>query len=103
MPNREHHRDELKRVATRAMIDRGLDPAFPKAALDQLAAIKGPSPESGGDIRDLKKLLWCSIDNDDSKDLDQLSVCEKKDGGAVRILVAVADVDALVGKGTPID
>jgi exoribonuclease-2 len=56
-----------------------------------------------GAVRDLRGLLWCSIDNDDSLDLDQLSVAEDRGGGMVNILIAVADVDALVAKGTPID
>ena len=54
-------------------------------------------------MRDLRDRLWCSIDNDDSLDLDQLSVAEDLGGGTVKILVAVADVDALVAKATPID
>src|SRR5438045_9777658 len=51
----------------------------------------------------MRELLWCSIDNDDSRDLDQLTVAEDLGGDKVRLLVAVADVDALVTKGTPID
>jgi len=54
-------------------------------------------------IIDLTGLLWCSIDNDDSRDLDQLTVSEVLQDGAVRILVAIADVDTLVGKDSPID
>ena len=70
----------------------------------QLAAITGPAAEGAAGLRDLTALLWCSIDNDDSRDLDQLSVSEDAPGRArVKILVAVADVDALVKKGTPID
>src|SRR6185436_14983458 len=58
---------------------------------------------SGTAVRDLRGLLWASIDNDDSKDLDQLSVAEPAPGGAVKILVAIADVDALVRKDSAID
>ena len=53
---------------------------------------------NGAQIRDLRALLWCSIDNDDSRDLDQLSVAQPAAQGAVRILVAIADVDALVAR-----
>src|SRR5713101_3692470 len=84
-----HQRSDLKEIARRAMADRGLEPDF--------------APPVGDGIRDLRALLWCSIDNDDSKDLDQLSVSESLPGGAVRILIAVADVDAAVRKGTAID
>src|SRR5207253_5815600 len=67
----------------------------------QLATIDGPATDAG--VKDLTALLWCSIDNDDSRDLDQLTVAEDLGGGNIRVLVAVADVDALVKKGTPID
>jgi exoribonuclease-2 len=64
----------------------------------------GPTPaESSEVIRDLRGLLWCSIDDDESKDLDQLSVAMEIGDGSVRVFVAIADVDALVDKGTPLD
>ena len=90
----------LRRVARRAMVDAGLAPDFPAEAQQQLAQLKGPAHE---DLKDLRALLWCSIDNDESRDLDQLSVCAELPSGEVRILVAVADVDALVRAGTPLD
>jgi len=93
----------LASIAHQAMIDRGLEPDFSKQVAEQLASIGGPASEDGSAIRDLRNLLWCSIDNDDSRDLDQLSVAEDLGGGNVRILVAVADVDALVKCSTPID
>src|SRR5262249_53322700 len=68
-------------------------------ALRQLDGIDGPARD---EARDLRELLWCSIDNDDSRDLDQLSVCEELAGGAIPILVAVADVDAPVHARTPL-
>ncbi|GAC1428240.1 MAG: RNB domain-containing ribonuclease [Thermoanaerobaculia bacterium] len=84
------------------MIDRGLEPDYPPDALKQLETITAPARESGTGIRDMRELPWCSIDNDDSRDLDQLTWAESK-GGATRVLVAVADVDALVKKDTPLD
>jgi exoribonuclease II len=85
------------------MLARGLLPDFDAAALKQLAEIRSPWIGIGADIRDLRGLLWCSIDNDDSRDLDQLTVSEEVAEGGIKILVAVADVDALVEKSTPID
>ncbi|HEV8117340.1 MAG TPA: ribonuclease catalytic domain-containing protein, partial [Thermoanaerobaculia bacterium] len=97
------NRSELKEIARRAMVERGLEPEFPPDAQAQLQQIHGPAPAAGPDRKDLRDLLWCSIDNDDSRDLDQLSVAESVPGGGLRILVAVADVDALVRKGDAID
>ncbi len=98
-----HTRDDLAQIAVRAMHERGLHPEFSEAALRQLQGIRGPGRETGPAIRDLRAQLWCSIDNDDSRDLDQLTVSEVLPQGAMRMLVAIADVDALVGKDTPID
>ncbi|MFC5520559.1 RNB domain-containing ribonuclease [Polaromonas jejuensis] len=98
-----HHRSDLVRIATGAMTERGLEPEFSDRVRQQLAAITGPGHEAGPEIQDLTGLLWCSIDNDDSLDLDQLTVCEPLADGAVRMLVAIADVDVLVKKGSPID
>jgi exoribonuclease-2 len=97
-----HHRSDLQRIAHKAMLERGLETELSPDALEQLQAIRGPSVSSG-EIEDLRSRLWCSIDNDDSEDLDQLTVAEDLGNGAVKILVAVADVDALVAKDTPID
>ena len=85
------------------MIDRGLLPDFSPEVEQQVAQLDHSKPESDPSIRDLRKLLWCSIDNDDSRDLDQLTVAEDLGGNSVRIMVAIADVDSLVKKGTPID
>src|SRR6476646_2382685 len=97
------HRSELERVARQAMLARGLLPDFDAAALKQLAEIRSPSIAIGADIRDLRNLLWCSIDNDDSRDLDQLTVAEAMPAGAAKILVAIADVDAVVKKQSALD
>ena len=93
----------LTTVARRAMVDNGLQPDFGDAAQKQLSSIVQAATDAGADIRDLRHLLWASIDNDTSRDLDQLSVADPQSGGAVKILVAIADVDAVVKKGSPID
>ncbi|MBC7622857.1 MAG: RNB domain-containing ribonuclease, partial [Aeromicrobium sp.] len=98
-----NNRAVLAQIAKQAMTDRGLEPEFSTAVEREMGAIAGPSHETGGGIRDLTALLWCSIDNDDSRDLDQLSVSESLPDGAIKVLVAIADVDTLVKKGTAID
>lgn len=98
-----NHRADLSTIATWAMFSRGLEPEFSQAVQRQVAAFKGPALESDDHIRDLTALLWCSIDNDDSRDLDQLTAIEPLHHGQVRVYVAIADVDALVKKGSPVD
>ncbi len=97
------HRSILRRIARRAMIEKGLYPDFSARALAELNGIHGAAAPTGGSVRDLQSLLWCSIDNDDSQDLDQLTVAQPMPDGAVRVLVAVADVDAIVQKQSAID
>jgi exoribonuclease-2 len=95
--------NELQALAHAAMLSRGLQPDFPAAAIEELDAIAHAAPSPADNVRDLRALLWASIDNDESRDLDQLSVAAPAPGGAVKILVAIADVDELVKKGSAID
>jgi len=95
-------RSQLERIAHAAMLEAGLLPDFSADAVAQADRLPGPAPITS-DVLDLRSLPWCSIDNDDSRDLDQLSVADTSVKGGVRILVAIADVDALVPRGTPID
>jgi exoribonuclease II len=99
----QSHPNDLRTIAHKAMTDRGLEPDFPPDAIQQLNGIQAAAREAGPAIRDLKSLLWCSIDNDSSRDLDQLTVAEKLTAGHVKILVAIADVDAIVKPSSPID
>src|SRR5512143_3890428 len=96
-------RSTLQRIARLAMLERGMLPDFSAGVLEELARIADPPVGGDGLVPDLRNLLWASSDNDDSRDLDQLSVAETLPGGAIKILVAVADVDALVKKGSEID
>jgi len=93
----------LARVARDAMRDRGFLPEFSPAAVAEARALAQPATAADAEVRDLRDLPWASIDNDDSRDLDQLSVARGERDGAQTILVAIADVDALVRKGSPID
>ena len=99
----KQHRAILQSIAHRAMLERGLLPDFSAEALAELGRIQAPAAMNGEQVRDLRDLLWASIDNDDSRDLDQLTVAEAMPGDKVKILVAVADVDALVKNGSAID
>lgn len=94
---------DLAELARQAMRDHGLDPDMPPEVMRELAEIPGPAVAADASIRDLRSLLWCSIDDDDSLDLDQLTVAKSGENSQTTILVAIADVDALVPKGSAID
>src|SRR6266851_397970 len=96
-------RSQLRAIAVAAMRAHGLDPDFPPDALAEVASLAEAPTSNAEPVRDLRSLLWCSIDNDDSRDLDQLSVAELLSGGDVKLLVAIADVDAVVFKDSPVD
>lgn len=101
--NHQQHRRLLQTIARQAMLDRGLEPDFPARALAELQEIQGFAARAGSAARDLRELAWCSIDNDDSRDLDQLTVAEALPRGAVKILVAIADVAATVARHSALD
>jgi ribonuclease R len=109
--NNQSHRAILKSIAHRVMLERGLLPDFSSEALAELgrlqvpAIIEGKAAEGPLGIRDMRNLPWASIDNDDSRDLDQLTVAEatSSDSDKVKILVAIADVDSSIIKGSAID
>ena len=92
----------LAELARQAMIDRGLEPDFDAEIEREVAALRPPRLDDTA-LRDLRELPWCSIDNDDSRDLDQLTFAETERDGNVRVYVAVADVDVLVRKDSAID
>jgi VacB/RNase II family 3'-5' exoribonuclease len=99
----ERQKSVLERIAWRVMRERGFEPDFPPAALAEVQQMQEPGPGAPAVGQDLRHLLWSSIDNDDSLDLDQLTAAEALTGQRVRILVAVADVDALVKKDSAVD
>lgn len=100
---RKSARHDLQRIAHDAMLQHGLLPDFSPEEMTQVAQIAAAATRPESETRDLRDLLWASIDNDDSRDLDQLSVGDELEGGGFRILVAIADVDALVKKDTAVD
>lgn len=94
---------DLQATAKEIMIEHGFEPDFPPQVCEQLAHLKQqPQPATSG-LRDLRHLLWSSIDNDTSRDLDQIEVAERASNGDVKIMVGIADVDAFVPQQTPID
>jgi len=101
--NDRQQRSILRRIARRAMLESGLLPEFSLQARGELDGIRGPATRAEESTRDLRNLIWCSIDNDDSRDLDQLTVAEAMPGETAKILVAIADVDAVVKKQSALD
>ena len=110
----KNHRESLSALAYTAMIERGLKPDFGAQGLEQLKQIQKNRGEESAhnreshtaqadDVQDQTDLLWCSIDNDDSKDLDQLTVCKPLKDGSLVVMVAIADVDSLVPRNSPLD
>src|ERR1035437_4209629 len=94
----------LVAAAHATMIEHGFQPDFPKGTDVELSARQAhPEAPAVPGAQDLRKLLWSSIDNDTSKDLDQIEWAEQLPDGRIRVLVGVADVDARVSKGTIID
>jgi exoribonuclease-2 len=91
-------------AARAAMVEHGFQPDFPPGTDTELSAIEAqPAPTAADGVVDLRHLLWSSIDNDTSKDLDQIEWAEQLPDGRIRVLVGVADVDARVQKGTLVD
>jgi VacB/RNase II family 3'-5' exoribonuclease len=101
--NIKNGKNILEQIARRVMLEHGFLPDFSPAALDELTKIQQVNTGTAPAIKDLRQMLWASIDNDDSLDLDQLTVAEVLPDNNVKILVAVADVDALVKKNSEID
>ena len=100
----QRHHTILQSLAHRAMIERGLLPDFSTKVLAELDRIQASAAAMNSEsVRDLTDRLWASIDNDDSRDLDQLTVAEALPGGQVKLWVAIADVDALVKNGSAVD
>jgi len=95
---------DLQATAKEIMQQYGFEPDFPAPVSTQLANLRQqPQASASGDVRDMRNLLWSSIDNDTSRDLDQIEVVERASNGDVKVMVGIADVDAFVAKMTPID
>jgi exoribonuclease-2 len=95
----------LQAMARQVMVAQGFEPDFPPETRQQLADISAHPPQlaPSDKVHDLRGLLWSSIDNDTSRDLDQIEVAERLPNGDVKVMVGIADVDAFVAKASPID
>ena len=98
------HEVDLRTIAWRAMEKYGFEPRFPPRVIDDVNAMQERAFQNiPGDTKDLRTLLWSSIDNHDSQDLDQLEYCERTPEDMIRVFVAIADVDSYVQKHSPTD
>src|SRR5215472_12623685 len=98
MPNAQI---DLKARAHQAMLDAGFKPDFPPEVTREIQALK--PADGSGSVRDLRSLLWSSIDNDSPRDLDQVEYAETLSDGTIKLLVGIADVDSSVPKGSATD
>jgi VacB/RNase II family 3'-5' exoribonuclease len=96
---------DLQAIARDVMRQHGFEPDFPQEVQQQLADLRAhpPAISAGGEVRDLRNRLWSSIDNDTSRDLDQIEVAERLPNGDGKVLIGIADVDAFVPKQSAID
>ena len=105
MPNANASHLDLQAVAKDAVRQHGFQPDFSPEVQQQLAQLRAnpPAIAAGGSVRDLRSQLWSSIDNDTSRDLDQIEVAERLSNGDIKVLIGIADVDAFVPKQSAID
>src|SRR6201984_1841034 len=105
MPDANPSHLDLQATAKKIMEEHGFEPDFPPPVSDQLTRLRQHPPQVAvsGEVRDLRNLLWSSIDNDTSRDLDQIEVAEQLPNGDVKVRIGIADVDAFVLKQTAID
>jgi len=101
---KDHHPVDLRTIAWHAMEKYGFDPLFPQPVMEEVSALHEKTfSENQHDASDLRHLLWSSIDNHDSMDLDQIEYCERKENGKIHVRVAIADVDVYIKKHSETD
>src|SRR5260370_21310342 len=105
MDNKSVSHVDLQAIAKEVMVEKGCEAEFSAQAQQELSQLEGHPPEvaADGNIRDLRNLVWSAIDNDTSRDLDEIEVAERQPDGQTKVLVGIADVDAFVPKSSPID
>jgi exoribonuclease-2 len=90
-------------MARRAMLENGFEPDTPPEVEHELQSMKNKPLGDLSTVRDMRSVLWSSIDNHDSRDLDQIEFAERLPNGDIRLMIGIADVDAYVPKGSAID
>jgi len=101
---KNHHYVDLRAIAWHAMEKYGFDPLFPQPVMEEVIALHEKTfSEDQHDASDLRHLLWSSIDNHDSMDLDQIEYCERGENGTIEVKVAIADVDVYIRKESETD
>ncbi len=105
MPNANSAHLDLQAIAKTVVLQHGFQPDFSPAVQQQLQQLRAnpPAIAAAGTVRDLRSQLWSSIDNDTSRDLDQIEVAQRLPNGDVKVLIGIADVDAFVPKSSAID
>ena len=105
MPNNSSSHIDLQAIAKQVVLQHGFKPDFPPEVQQQLTDLRAHPPAIApeGSVRDLRSQLWSSIDNDTSRDLDQIEVAERLQNGDAKVLVGIADLDAFVPKLSAID
>ena len=93
---------DIHAAARRILLAANFEPDIDAAGHKQLDALTAPAPMPAG-VRDLRQLPWSSIDNTESRDLDQVEVAEALPDGSIKLIVGIADVDSLVPKGSALD
>ena len=96
---------DLRSIALRAMMNAGLSTDFTDEVLRETQTLAETVSEikAIGPVRDMREVLWSSIDNSESRDLDQIEYVERLPDGRIRLLIGIADVDAFVPKGSTTD
>ena len=94
---------DLVAAARRSLTEYGFEPDYPQPVQQELAALETHPPKMDPSAEDLRNLLWSSIDNDTSRDLDQIEYVDALPDGRSRVLIGIADVDQYVPKGSAID
>src|SRR5580704_3680552 len=98
-----HQPFDLVAAARESVREHGFEPDFPPEVEQEVAALQAQGPKTNPAAEDLRHLLWSSIDNDTSRDLDQIEYADTLPDGSTRVLIGIADVDAYVPKGSAID